>query len=204
METKERIIEAAVEVFADKGRHGARMEAIASIAEVNKAMVYYYFNSKDNLYNEVLLTIAKNIYEKVRGDLDQVLSEEDNPRVRLERFIGIHFKAFTNNRHYTEIIMRALANEPEETKELLENFFMNIKGSVQNVSSIYEEGVSQNLLRDIDFPQFMLNIIGMNMIYFMARPIADVLFNMDSSEEKEFLENRSGSIIDLVFHGILK
>lgn len=54
MKTRDRILNAAIPVFARKGRHGAHMEEIAALAHINKAMIYYIFHNKDELYLEVL------------------------------------------------------------------------------------------------------------------------------------------------------
>jgi AcrR family transcriptional regulator len=52
--TKQRILDAALREFSDKGIAGARVDAIASRAGVSKQMLYYHFGSKDGLYREVL------------------------------------------------------------------------------------------------------------------------------------------------------
>ncbi|MCB0293033.1 MAG: helix-turn-helix transcriptional regulator, partial [Calditrichaeota bacterium] len=52
-ETERKIVEAASTVFLEKGKTGARMQAIADRAGINKALLHYYFRSKDRLYQEV-------------------------------------------------------------------------------------------------------------------------------------------------------
>ena len=52
-ETEKRILQAATEVFLQKGMGGARMQEIADKAGINKAMLHYYFRSKDRLYEQV-------------------------------------------------------------------------------------------------------------------------------------------------------
>jgi AcrR family transcriptional regulator len=52
--TRERILAAALAEFADKGRAGARVDAIARRARINKRMLYHYFGNKDDLFREIL------------------------------------------------------------------------------------------------------------------------------------------------------
>ena len=52
--TKARILAAAVREFSAKGISGARVDAIAERAHVNKRMLYYYFESKEGLFREIL------------------------------------------------------------------------------------------------------------------------------------------------------
>lgn len=204
MDTRKKIIKAAVTVFARKGQHGARMEEIAAMAEINKAMLYYYYSTKENLYNETLIYLAGEIYLKIKGDLEIIISEEEDPRIKLEKFINVHYKAFSSNQDFTDIIIKAFASNPDEIKDLLGNVFMRIKENLKIVESLFREGVAQGLLREMDFRQFMVSVIGMNMIYFMAKPITDILFDMNAKEEKAFLKTRSDNITDLIFNGILK
>ena len=63
MKSRDRIINAAIPVFASKGSHGAHMEEIANTAHINKAMIYYIFHSKDDLYFEVLKHILNQAYQ---------------------------------------------------------------------------------------------------------------------------------------------
>jgi TetR/AcrR family transcriptional regulator len=64
--TKQKILNAALKEFATLGYAGARMEKIARRAEINKAMLFYYFSSKDNLYQEVLKHVLKKIFPGIR------------------------------------------------------------------------------------------------------------------------------------------
>ena len=55
--TKDRILDAAKQVFAEKGYDGARVDEIAKKAGINKATLYYYFKSKESLLKDVLETL---------------------------------------------------------------------------------------------------------------------------------------------------
>jgi AcrR family transcriptional regulator len=65
--TKERILAAALHEFAAKGIAGARVDAIAKRAGVNKAMLYYYFESKEGLFREVLGQPLTDQWESLRS-----------------------------------------------------------------------------------------------------------------------------------------
>jgi len=52
--TQQKILESATEIFSEKGFDGARVNEIASRANINKAMIYYYFESKENLFAEII------------------------------------------------------------------------------------------------------------------------------------------------------
>ena len=71
-QTERKILAAAVEVFAEKGFDGARTDEIAAKSGVNKAMIYYYFKSKDNLYTVIVETIFGEVYLILSAHLSHV------------------------------------------------------------------------------------------------------------------------------------
>lgn len=64
--TKQRILDAALREFSDKGIAGARVDAIAARANVNKRMLYYYFGSKEGLFREILQRRADESSDALR------------------------------------------------------------------------------------------------------------------------------------------
>ena len=70
-DTKERILTAAIEVFTDKGKYGARMHEIADRADINKAMLHYYFTDKDTLYEKSFEYIFTNLFIRVADIIDE-------------------------------------------------------------------------------------------------------------------------------------
>src|ERR1700681_3592522 len=67
LSTARRIVATAEDIFAEQGLAGARMDEIARAAKVNKALLYYYFRSKEELYRFVLETLLSQLSTKVGG-----------------------------------------------------------------------------------------------------------------------------------------
>src|ERR1700687_3637310 len=65
LSTARRIVAAAEDIFAEQGLAGARMDEIARAAKVNKALLYYYFRSKEELYRFVLDTLLSQLRSRV-------------------------------------------------------------------------------------------------------------------------------------------
>jgi AcrR family transcriptional regulator len=208
MYTKEKIISAAIEVFAEKGKHGARMEEIAAKANVNKAMLYYYFSSKDNLFYEVLKSIILNISHHMYSTFHLSMAYDRSPIDRVKRIVSAHFEAFSQNSNFAKITLQALANEPHAVRSMIKNIKDNAGSTdttpAENFRSIFEEGISKKELRDIDPKQVLISIIGMNLIYLMGKSVAEALLDIDLEDEQAFLRERKESIIDLVLHGIVQ
>jgi AcrR family transcriptional regulator len=68
--TAQRIVAAAASKFAEQGLAGARMDEIARAAKVNKALLYYYFRSKEELHRFVLETLLSQLRARVWEESD--------------------------------------------------------------------------------------------------------------------------------------
>ena len=64
-QTEDKIFEAATIVFEEKGLAGARMQNIADRAGINKALLHYYFRTKDHLFEAVFTALAKKMFAKI-------------------------------------------------------------------------------------------------------------------------------------------
>jgi hypothetical protein len=63
--------------------------------------------------------------------------------------------------------------------------------------------VAKKVFRVIDTRQVFISIMGMNLIYYMARPIAQMVLGLDVKDEQKFLQDRQASIVDVLLNGIL-
>jgi AcrR family transcriptional regulator len=203
MTSKERIFSAAVQVFAKKGRHGAKMEEIASVAQINKAMIYYLFTSKDNLYLEVLKMIISVINNRFFKNMENDTSKGLSPDKLLIMNIERQFDAFSENPDHTKILIEAMSTHAEEilpsVRALNDEDYRKPKEVMEKIIS---DGKSQGLFRDIDSENLMTSIFGMNLIFFMTKSFADILGN-EIGDEAQYLEKRKKNIIDLVMNGIM-
>lgn len=202
-DTKTKIISAAIKVFAEKGKHGTRMEEIAVKASVNKAMLYYYYTSKEILFKEILKSILEKITATIVTHTKQIIENTNDPVEIVEGFIHAHNKAFSQNSEYTKVILNAIVNTPEEFREVMEvtqpdHIFP------QKLMDIFEQGISQNNFRNVDPMQVFISIIGTNLIYFIGKPIAEILMNLEVRDEQAFLRKREDSIADLLLYGLVK
>lgn len=202
-DTKIKIISAAVKIFAEKGKHGARMEEIAVKASVNKAMLYYYYTSKELLYKEILKTILDRIYARIVTHTKQLIENSNDPIEIVEGFIHAHNKAFSRNSDDTKVILNAIVNTPEEFREVMEvtqpdHIFP------KKLMDIFEQGISQNNFRKVDPMQVFISIIGTNLIYFIGKSIAEIIMNLEVQDDQAFLRKREDSVVDLLLYGLVK
>jgi TetR/AcrR family transcriptional regulator len=148
--TKATILDAALKEFAELGLAGARMDEIARVAGVNKALLYYYFESKEHLYEGVIEQMFVMMTDALRG----ALGTADGPREKLLAFLDANFKVLAAQPAYArmleqeldivKIFLRDLA--PETAPRL----FRRISPLLAEFRAVLEEGVRGEVFRPID------------------------------------------------------
>ncbi|MBN1347784.1 TetR/AcrR family transcriptional regulator [candidate division KSB1 bacterium] len=199
--TREKILMAARAVFVEKGQEGARMQEISERAGVNKALLHYYFTSKDNLYREIFTDAFNDLLDNfyMLTQLDLSLKEQ------LEQFIEKHFDFLARNQD----LVRLIAREATRANSLLNDFLpklISLKASNlrNNIFNSFNEAIRKGEIDACDPSQVMINIIGMNAFYFVAKPIVDSIFPEVTENQAEFLEQRKLVIKKMALNGIFK
>jgi TetR/AcrR family transcriptional regulator len=148
--TKAAIVEAALAEFAELGLAGARIDEIARTAGVNKALLYYYFESKEHLYEGVV----EQMFLAMTGALRGALGTSDGPREKLLAFLDANFKVLARQPAYA----RLLEQEMDIVKvffssvkpDMAPKFFGRIMPLLTEFRTVLEEGVKSGDFRRID------------------------------------------------------
>jgi TetR/AcrR family fatty acid metabolism transcriptional regulator len=150
---RELIIEAAVQVFSQKGYHNARMEEIAVAAGIGKGTIYEYFTSKVQLFQEMLENCAKVYHDSLTPqEIDRMSFKE-----RINTMLESHFKFCLENRELTKIIFR---EQDISDKELMEWACKRRKEKEVRLQGIIEEGVKRGEVKNLDVKIAMVVISG--------------------------------------------
>src|SRR5947207_775573 len=110
---RERILDAAVRVFAAEGFYNAKVSQIAQAAGVADGTIYLYFKSKDDL----LISLFEDRMERINENLRQAIAGESNAIDRLKRVVRLHLELIESNRHMAEVITIELRQSSKFIKE---------------------------------------------------------------------------------------
>jgi AcrR family transcriptional regulator len=162
------ILDAAAEVFADSGFHGARIDRIAERAGVNKAMLYYRIGDKMELYRRVVLRAQ----EKFRGAFREALAASEGPGETLALLVRrVAHNAFSDPL-VPSIILRELAGRaktlPEDAREGIREFMTSLR-------SIVRRGVEEGALRKVDPIALQFIVMGSLFTLSLSRDLRSVL-----------------------------
>ncbi|MCX5900118.1 MAG: TetR family transcriptional regulator [Proteobacteria bacterium] len=116
--SKEKIIEAAIEVFFDKGFDAASMREIAEKAGLTKPMIYYHFKNKEALYVALLEENLELFYQ----GLESLLSKDRGPQATLSAIIDHFEQTFARGARVYNIIQREISGNGHYVALLTEKY----------------------------------------------------------------------------------
>ena len=197
LDTKERIIAAAIGEFAQKGFGGARVDEIAKAADVNKATLYYQIGDKAALYGEVL----NKVMTRLADDVQENLSRATEPAEKMENHIRTIAASIGRNIPFGQIMLREIAGGgatlPDEPLRQMGRL-------VEIVGQILKEGREKGVFREAHPFVVHLMIIGSVMLYACGTPIrARVAASTGHIDDMAF-EDAVRHIATIVINGITR
>lgn len=195
--TREMILRASLKEFAENGFGGARIDAIAKNAQVNKQALYYHFESKDGLYKATI----EYGYELVRSADPQENDEHLPPPERLGNLIGEYF----DNVEEHQDVVALVAEENRLRGRHLDNggHVTSINAPfVERVRTIYRAGVEQGSFRaDVDPIQLWITIVSICQFYVSNAYTVSHIVKVDILTPTQLAE-RKKHIIDFVLSAL--
>ena len=191
--TKTQILDAAEAEFAVTGLSAARTEAIAAKTGVTKAMIYYYFQSKEELYRAVL----ERCFNTALGMMEQLQLDCLPPDAALVRLLEQLLSCMSENPHISSILtLEAIQNKgkyyPTQLGDLLYGTMIQI----------LEQGIELGVFRQVEARHTAVNIVGTCAFYFTAQENLKYLWQGKRMLGKEQLQCHTQEAIDLIMAGV--
>lgn len=194
--TEQQIIEAARKIFMHRGLSGARMQDIADEAGINKAMLHYYYRSKDKLF-DIVLTEA---VDQMLSRLNAVFSGDQALPEKIRSAVDNYITGISENPFLPLFVLNEINQNPHRIAErfLSAPNFPNIRGFAQQLM----DGMEKGTLRRVDPIQLMISIISMCIFPFVAKPLLQAVFSVDDPAFRRFIEERKVFVTDFVLHAL--
>lgn len=190
------ILRAAERIFAEQGLAGARTDAIARAAGVNKALLYYYFQSKDALY---LAVLEHHMKEFNRLGLE-VLGRDGPARARLLEYVSMHFDFTSNRPFFPRLFPRLLISGTAPFEGLARQYTLPV---MRQLIRVIERGVRAGELRPVDSRQTALSLVGLTTHYFLTAPLVRNLAHVNPYA-KPRLARRKKEILNFIRYGLFR
>ncbi|MEI6143171.1 MAG: TetR/AcrR family transcriptional regulator [Mariniphaga sp.] len=189
--TEEKIYEAARRVFVAKGMEGARMQEIADEAGMNKALLHYYYRSKENLFKAVF----KDIFTKFFRKIGTALFSDAPVKEKLMVFIDEYVDLIQANPYVPQFIINEINRDPQMLKSLM--FESGIEP--QKIIEIFVTNSKTDSFANIDTRHIVVSIIGMLLFPLVARPLLQMIYFNDNPEAySQFLSERKAIVKNMV------
>lgn len=196
--TEEKIFEAATDVFIDKGMDGARMQDIASHAGINKALLHYYYRTKDQLFNAVFEMIARKILKKFAPVFDDKLTLEEKIRF----FFKEHITFLQENPKLPGFILNEITRNPARIKKLLRN--IHFEDLWEQLYDQHKNELEKYNITKASMPQVMVSIAALSVFPFVARGIIEGLLEKIGLNFNDYIEERKEFAAGFVIRAITK
>lgn len=193
--TEQKILAAAKAVFIEQGLAGARMQDIADRAGINKALLHYYFRSKDKLFEMVFQEAAAKFLPRVSVLFETGMPLFDKIRVFVNNYIGM----LMDNPFIPLFVLNELHKNPAD---YITQLWGGRKPPVEAFAAQVEQEIAAGNIRPVNPLQLMLNMISMCVFPFVGRPIIKGVFELENDQFMQLMEERKVIVADFIIHSI--
>ncbi len=197
-DTKQRILNTAISLFGQHGKDGVSTTEIARNAEVNKALIFYYFGSKNNLYKLAFRNLLKEFVKTIREKISSV----DPGLSVIETFVRENIAVLKEKKTMVNFMIRELIMTGDELSPELQEYievFKPIRNDLLNAISLAK---SKGEMRNVDPLHTIVNIISLNYFFYLGESLVR-LVNQNIDME-DFENKRVEHVLDLIMNGLRK
>jgi TetR/AcrR family transcriptional regulator len=198
--TRLKILDAALAEFSTYGFEGARVDRIARRGDVNKAMIFYYFSSKHNLY----ITLIKRALLDFIPRVQETVLESRTPDQLFESLPALYIRYFSQKKEIIKMIVREMIRAPQNITPLIRKIFTGYPNAPASMFRTVITGWHRNgLISESDPVQFIFNIVPLCLFPIIAQPIVEAIMDVKIADDEAFFEKRIRSITHLLKRGML-
>ena len=195
--TEQKILEAAKQVFMEKGIDGARMQDIADKAGINKALLHYYFRSKEKLFEMIFMEEARKFMPKVTS----IMISELTLFEKIEKFVGEYIDTLLQNPLLPIFILNEINRNP---KDAIKKIFGNQRPPIDKVDELITKLVKKGEIKPIKGYELMVNMVSLCIFPFLARPMVQWVTKTTEEEFLKMMELRKKTVVKFVLDSIKK
>lgn len=195
-ETRRTILSAAERCFGKAGLAGARTDVIAAEAGVNKALLYYYFKSKEQLYEAVIEDHFREFNEQAL----EVLSGPGSARAVLLKYVSLHFDFISERHRYAALYHQVMTTGGKLAKRIIDKYFVPRSDAFQR---LLDRGMREGEFRQTDRLHSAVSIVALIVFYFSASGVLQLLGYKDAFSGAS-LQQRKREVLDFIRYGLFK
>lgn len=193
--TEQRIFDAAHDVFVQKGLDGAKMQEIADRAGINKALLHYYYRSKEKLYETVARAVINRAFPVIR----KMLESDDPLELKISRFIDFYIDLVSRNPFLPLFVITEMHKHQDRFFETV------LSGQLPQPEVFFqqvESAIAEGRIRPLDPRHLLVNMVSMCAFPVLGRPMIRVVLGQSQQEMSVFLGQRKAEVKEFIFQSI--
>jgi AcrR family transcriptional regulator len=172
--SREKILEVAEALFAQRGFHGVGLREVADAAGLGKSSLFHHFRSKAQLYFEVL----RQVLRRIDGRLAPVLAAPGSPSEKLDRWLDALVDALAEHGATARLLLRGLFEQddfPSEPLPEAQACERVLADTLQGIQTLLREGVEQGVFRRVSVAHTVQTLIGATVYHFASGELGESL-----------------------------
>jgi TetR/AcrR family transcriptional regulator len=194
---EERILLAARKVFVLKGLDGARMQDIADEAGINKALLHYYFRSKDQLFEKIFTETAGRFVPRVKA----ILLDNAGFYEKIERFCAEYIDMVLTNPFMPLFVLNEMNRQPAA---FLERIFNGDLPDLSFFSKQLNAEIRAGRVRKISLEELLMNMLSLCIFPFIGRPLLTAVLGIPPQDFQKTMLSRKKTVPEFLFQAIRK
>jgi len=195
--TEQKILDAARKVFIAKGMAGARMQDIADEAGINKAMLHYYFRSKEKLFETIFKELSIEFLPRVNAIFESDVSLFE----KIEVFCSEYISRMMENPFIPLFIVNEINKQPEI---FLKKMWGGKRPQIGKFLQQIETEIKKGAIERIHPAQLMLNMVSMCIFPFIGKPLCQMVMGINESGYRKLMEERKTLVPQFIIESIRK
>ena len=196
LDTEQKILEAAKEVFMKKGYAGARMRTIAETAGINKGLLHYYFKSKEKLFDKIF----HELFRKFFPEMNVIFASDKSLFEKIEIFINSYMDILIQNPYLPSFILHELNNNPDVFIDKILN--SKTKPNLMGVMMQLQMEAQLGKIREINPIHLVMNIVSMCVFPFIGKPILQTVLKISEEDFLTLMELRKKEVYSFIVESL--
>ena len=196
MPSREKILEAARELFQSKGYEGTSMQDIADHAGINKGLLHYYFKSKHRIFHEVFMEAFKVFLPEI----NHVLNGNMSLKTKIGKLVVTYIDMCMANPMVPPFIISELSSRPEGF--VAEIMSSDLRPNPIGFIAQVEAEIKVGHIRAVSPVDLILNIISMCVFPFVGRPLVQGIFSISKEQFGALMNNRKKEVHEFIWNSI--
>lgn len=195
---EERILSAAKKIFVTKGMAGARMQDIADEAGINKALLHYYFENKEKLFEKIFREAAQKMFPII----NQIFTADWPLFEKIEKFCDNYISMVMENPYLPLFVLNEINQDPEYFFQKVWNG--NSRPNPEKFLAQIEKEVKKGTIKRISPLQLLINLISLCIFPFVGRPMIQRNLGLDDLQFRAVMEQRKKEVPQFIIDAIKK